>query len=373
MTKHYDYHLAIMRGSSQYVSPENYNVQEIGLGKALANLGWKITIFSSGKGKDSKIISDCITWHELPRIGGKFGWVRGAYSHLVNEKPDIIQCQDLSNLGVSSAYRAARKTNVPLVLSLGEYEANKKAKSAIINLNANIIRPSLQGVLCKTKSAINFAEDLRLLKTHYCPVGIDPSAYDQEVTSSIHVMMESIKEAKENGDTILVHIGRMDKEDNVSFLLNTVRKMKQKVKLILIGEPVTYVKHLEIYKEVSDRIILLGKVPNSQIGHLLNLADTYLACSSYEIFGMAAAESIYHNCPVVGFATGGISEIISHLHNGFLMDSRDSVHWAESLDTFIKDEKFKKWKVGCQISGNSFSWSSRAISYDNVYRQLVTK
>ncbi|MWC27317.1 glycosyltransferase family 4 protein [Paenibacillus sp. MMS18-CY102] len=366
--------LAIMRGSSQYVNPRHYNVQEIGLGKALAQFGWRVTVYSSGPKEEIIPVREGLVWHELPRIGGRqAGWPKHGYGSLLREGADIIQCQDLSNLGVLAAHYAAKRSRVPLVLSLGEYESSRRLKTWLTQGNAGLIRSQVQGVLCKTKAAMHYAEGLRLQPAHYAPVGIDPDAYETAITAETSEQLAAIRTAQAEGYTVLMHIGRMDKEDNLAFLLEVMLRLKSKVKLVLAGEPKAFVEALPMYGQVQEHIWALGRVPNSQIGHLLQASNVYMACSSYEIFGMAAAESIYHGCPVMGYAAGGIAEIIRHDESGWLLSERDVDVWAGRLDTFIGSGQLQAWRAGCLQQGESLLWNERAKTYHHVYEALLAR
>ncbi|EFM09151.1 glycosyl transferase group 1 [Paenibacillus curdlanolyticus YK9] len=366
--------LAIMRGSSQYVNPRHYNVQEIGLGKALAGLGWRVTVYSSGPKEEVIPVQEGLVWHELPRIGGRLtGWPHRGYGSLLREGADVIQCQDLSNLGIVSAHYAAKRSRVPLVLSLGEYESNRRLKTWLTQGNAALIRSQVQGVLCKTKAAMRYAGELRLQPAHYAPVGIDPDAYDATIQEETRERISAIRAAQAEGYTVLMHIGRMDKEDNLSFLLDVMQRVNARVKLVLAGEPKAFVEALPSYGQVRDRVWLLGRVPNSQIGHLLQASDAYMTCSSYEPFGMAAAESIYHGCPVLGYAAGGIAEIVRHDESGWLLEERDAEAWARQLDEFIERGQLRAWRDGCFGQGRSLLWAERAKAYHYVYEALLAQ
>ncbi|GAA3319076.1 hypothetical protein GCM10020331_024460 [Ectobacillus funiculus] len=149
------------------------------------------------------------------------------------------------------------------------------------------------------------------------------------------------------------------------------KNLPKKFTLVLIGEPKSYANKL-IDDDIKDRVIVTGAVPNKYIGIALSNSDLYLACSEYEIFGMSAAESIFHGCPVLGYSTGGIREIIQHETNGWLLSRREPNEWATMINKlFNTDQISHAKKRGCAETGKSLTWNSRATVYNQIYRDVL--
>ena len=87
----------------------------------------------------------------------------------------------------------------------------------------------------------------------------------------------------------------------------------------------------------SGRINVLGKVPNSRLDHLRREAMVTVACSRYEVFGIAVAESMAFGCPIVAARVGGIPEIIRDGIDGLLHNSGDTDDLATKIVTMLSD------------------------------------
>ncbi|HUC91108.1 MAG TPA: glycosyltransferase family 4 protein [Paenibacillus sp.] len=362
--------LLIVRGSSQYVNPENYNVQEIGLGKVLTQLGWDVTILSSGPKEVINQYGDNLRWIELKRVGGKFGYPRSSFSRILSIGADLIQIQDLTNVSTYIAYAASIRSGTPLVMSYGEYAAKNRIKRWVNHFISASVRGRIRSVLCKTNSAMRHAETLRLPGLCYAPIGIDNAAYINNINENVSLLAE-IATSRRSGKKIICHIGRMDKEDNIDFLLSVLHRLGDSYALLLIGEPKKYVQSNEKFAAIQERIICTGKIPNKFIGLYLAASDLYAACSKYEIFGMSAAESIFHGCPVIGYATGGIAEIITDGSNGILMKTRKPEEWAARIAHLFHNGESDELKAGCHETRQQLTWEHRALVYDNVYRNVL--
>lgn len=362
--------LIIFRGNSQYVNPNSYNVQEIGLGRTLVKLNWDVTIYSSGDREETYEYGDHLRWVELKRKGGKYGWPSSGYQLLKEGQPDLVQIQDIGNLSTYMAYAASFVNKAPMVMSFGEYNPANKLKRIVNSVIASNVRSRIRGVLCKTNSAIEYAHHLRLPNVHYAPVGIDPSAYSQQADER-EELLDSLSRWRQSGGRVLAHIGRLDKGDNAEFLLSVAGLLETDCKLVLVGEPKEFVMKLPGYEALKDRIVLTGRVPNRDIGQILKSTDLYMAVSKYEIFGMSAAESIFHGCPVIGFATGGIPEIVTDARNGILMKHRNPKEWAARIDSSFAGNEADRLRQGCESTGHSLTWEHRAVVYDQLYRQVL--
>lgn len=362
--------IVILRGSSQYVTPSLYNVQEIGLAKSLVKQGWDVLIISSGPKENETRVSEKITWLELKRRGKRFGWPISAIQKIKAFSPDIIQLQDITNTATFQAIISKKINRTPLILSLGEYQSSSKINYLITKAFSIILHPYVSNVLCKTRSSIKFAKQLGFKNCILAPIGIDDTVYEKNFVTEPSWMKE-LKEYKKMGNKILCHAGRLDKQDNVPFILKTIEMLPEQYKLILIGEPREYAANL-IGERLKSRVILTGRLPNKFIGIVFGFCDLYLACSKYEIFGMSAVESIYSGLPVLGYSTGGIKEIVQNKLTGWLLEKRDFNEWANKIsDIFCQEENLNIVAKNCAQNSSMLTWNYRSILYQNTYERLI--
>lgn len=131
--------LLIIRGSSQYLDIDKYNVQEIGLGKILVDRNWDVTVYTSGEKAETRIINEYLRWIQVRRYLGKYGWPSEIRKFLKGADPDIIQCQDLSNFATIMPF-IIKNIKAPIVLSLGEYYPKSKLTSIFNKVASMIIK-----------------------------------------------------------------------------------------------------------------------------------------------------------------------------------------------------------------------------------------
>lgn len=88
---------------------------------------------------------------------------------------------------------------------------------------------------------------------------------------------------------------------------------------------------------VSERVHLLGWVPDEDLPALYNLAEVFAFPSLYEGFGLPLLEAMACGCPVVTSKTGAPSEVVADA--GLLVDPYDVDDIAEGIMEFVSDEE----------------------------------
>jgi glycosyltransferase involved in cell wall biosynthesis len=87
----------------------------------------------------------------------------------------------------------------------------------------------------------------------------------------------------------------------------------------------------------SGRVRLLGQVPHSGLAALRREAMISVACSRYEVFGLALAEAMALGCPVVAARVGGIPEVVRDGVDGLLHRGGDPDDLAAKIVDLLRD------------------------------------
>lgn len=128
----------------------------------------------------------------------------------------------------------------------------------------------------------------------------------------------------------------------------------------------------------------IGQIPVRHLGyiaseHLLALvysaADLYCTPSLMETFGMTAAEAMSCGLPVIAYATGGLSEIITTGHNGWLVSTAGSVHelvkaLCEAL-SLPADQQSILSRNARTTATSRFEIQQTAYRYLSAYNQIL--
>ncbi len=147
------------------------------------------------------------------------------------------------------------------------------------------------------------------------------------------------------------------------------------LKFLLIGDGVLR-KRIERTIEkfnLKESVILTGW--RRDVPEVLSLIDVFVLTSLWEGLPIAVLEAMASGKPVVVTNTGGISEIVTHARNGFLVARGDVKAMKENIITLLKDKNLI-YQIGerAKRSLNSeFSIENMIRRTQNLYNELISK
>lgn len=122
---------------------------------------------------------------------------------------------------------------------------------------------------------------------------------------------------------------------------------------------------------LENRFTLLGHVDNMQSFYAG--LDIYINTSMHEGIPMTVLEAMARRIPVVAFAVGGLKEIVSHGHDGYLVVRRDAQEFSRYLIELMDD--YDRLNQFGENAGNTvqirFSNTQMAEGYCSIYTDLL--
>jgi glycosyltransferase involved in cell wall biosynthesis len=88
---------------------------------------------------------------------------------------------------------------------------------------------------------------------------------------------------------------------------------------------------------LGPRVALLGSLPTPELAARLSASHVMAVPSSYEGFGIVYLEGMHFGLPAIASTAGAAGEIITHGHNGFLVDPGDAAALARHLASLMED------------------------------------
>ena len=101
----------------------------------------------------------------------------------------------------------------------------------------------------------------------------------------------------------------------------------------------SYGRRIERLASTSDRIEVLGAVPDARVHELLDRAHVLAVPSRYESFGMVYLEAMEAGTVPIATREGGASEIVDHGTNGFLVAPGEPEAIHDILSTLSNDRE----------------------------------
>ena len=144
------------------------------------------------------------------------------------------------------------------------------------------------------------------------------------------------------------YLGRIAPKKNVPVLIKALSSLPDHVRLLIAGDGpqaiVQQARRLAVDLGVAERIEWLGFVAPRSRAEFLARVDVMAMPSSYESFGMSAAEAMLAGVPLVVSHRTGIAELIDRRGGGVLIDPN-----AESLAGAVR--QFDRDRVRLAVLG----------------------
>jgi D-inositol-3-phosphate glycosyltransferase len=168
---------------------------------------------------------------------------------------------------------------------------------------------------------------------------------------------------------ILLFAGRLDPFKGPDLLLRATSLMQQDALVVIVGGKGSDAKQLKI----EERVFLLGSHPREKMPLFYSAANVTVVPSYHETFGLAAVESLACGTPVVATRAGGLTTVVHHGENGFLV-ARCPGFFAERLDALLSDNQLAtRLSTAARPSVVQFSWEKVAQQVFALYHELTTE
>lgn len=375
-------HIVIVRTSGSFVDINTYNCQELGLAKALAERGWKVSLVLVGF-QDSKVAVEAeggtvdVYYLKFKAINQQLSIFLGWKSLLQDLHPDIVQVHDMGCFMTYRVAQWAKRHGIPCVLIQGHYETTRKTLFRQLELLYNFtfgraMLKAVSAVGCKTFRAERYIKSYTDTKTFPAPIGLDAGRFD----ASLEVANNITEQYRIKGKKVLLYVGSMEQRRNPDFLIKVMALLPDDYVLLMVGTGtmLPQVKMLAENCGLGGRAHFLGKLPQEQLPAVYSAASLFLLPSSYEIYGMVIMEAMYFGLPVVSSLTAGSETLINSGVDGYVIPDFDEKTWANAILEATKSETtdIMRQKAKKEIH-EKLLWNKTVENFENLYKYALTK
>ncbi|HTY13208.1 MAG TPA: glycosyltransferase, partial [Candidatus Omnitrophota bacterium] len=163
--------------------------------------------------------------------------------------------------------------------------------------------------------------------------------------------------------TVLLYVGRLAKEKNISFLLKAFRYLKEKdLYLVLVGGgPLMD----EVRRTASDNMIITGEVGYPEVLSYYFIGDIFVFASLTETQGLVLAEAKAAGLPTVASFAGGLVDTVRSGIDGYLTP-RNISDFNSHIKRLIDDRALrgKMGKAAGEHARDKFSSAAVALQME---------
>lgn len=313
-----------------------YNTQEIGLGRALSEMGHTVIIYKGVKDKtqvESIPINERLTIHYM--------WMPslGAHGYMpvsrIDRDLDGLFCFSDQQIFLPHVVSFCRRNDIVFVpyvgttYSLYVNSLRGKVMDSLFGMTTLPVYKTLP-ILAKTVQA---KQELETLGVSGSLVSVAPVGLDIEVLKKDFLSADRGALRREFGfepdDVILCTVARLEEDKRPFDLLEVflhVRERK-KCRLLMVGSGdlrQELDKAIERYG-IENEVKILDRVPYENMWKIYTISDYYLNMSKVEIFGMAVMEAVYYRTSVAAYRSLGPSITLKGMKGHCLCDSDEEI------------------------------------------------
>lgn len=210
---------------------------------------------------------------------------------------------------------------------------------------------------------------------HIVPTGIDVERFyiennDAKVTASLRR-----KYGLKKDDFVILTVGRLALEKNVSFLINNHKRLVQKYpncKLLIVGDGPdadTY-KELALKNGIASSVIFTGKIPYDEIPKYYQLGTIFTTASNTETQGLTPLEAMAASIPVIALDDDAFRDVVIDGLNGILFSNDEE--YQQAVEKMITDKKlYKRMCDQARINAEAHSSKYYAEKVLDVYNKAI--
>lgn len=349
-----------------------YNVQEIGLAKALDTLFDEVIIYKSvalNQEKSVEKIDGCNNTMLMLYPTKSMGINGLIDTDILDKNLDALIYFSDTQLMVSKVYKWCVRNEVTMYPYIGVLESHSTSKFKRIVIDALFQRNVRVYKKCrcfvKTPVVQSAMEKLDVKDCTITPVGLDLSLLHTDF-AKVPVSDLKRKYGYQESDKVLLFIGRMTDEKQplrIVAIFKQLYAQDQNYRLLMVGKGELLEEVKKASAEVEKVVSFVGQIPNKDIWELYRIADAFVNLNQQEIFGMAILEAMYYGCKVVAWKAPGPSFIIEEGKSGFLVES------DQELLEKIKNGELNTEEVHTRVV-KEFTWDRTAKKIQQVMENI---
>jgi len=153
-------------------------------------------------------------------------------------------------------------------------------------------------------------------------------------------------------DVLLIYVGRLGPEKNLSFLLRSfagTAKAYDHIGLILVGDGPERqdLQEQAAYLKIDNRVQFTGSIPYEQMPGYLSMADAFVTASVTEVHPLSVIEAMAAGLPVLGIQSPGVGDTVEDSVTGLLAEEEDLAIFTAKMVRLVTEHEQRREMGKC--------------------------
>ena len=173
----------------------------------------------------------------------------------------------------------------------------------------------------------------------------------------------------------IVSVGTIEERKNIMLVVKALHRLPADLSLVIVGKSTSYGEKVRRYlaeNRLSDRVLILEDVSNSDLPAIYQMAEASVYPSRYEGFGIPVIEAIQSGLPVVA-CTGSCLEEAGG-NDSLYVDPDDVYGMADAIAKVLKGAEGREGRIQrAQDYIRRFEGNDVAHQLLDLYQQVLSK
>ena len=281
--------------------------------------------------------------------------------------PDIVHALHLTSYGFLGALAGFS----PLVISV--WGTDILEAPHLTPIHKWLTRYSLRRADLITATGLHLATETTRYAPRGVPVQVVPYGVDLEKFQPL---------PRDSDDPVTIGTAsRLSSEKGQRYLLEAFATLRRKygsqIQLRIAGDgpEEQHLKSLALKLGIAESVDFAGWIDHSALPKFLQGLDIFALPSTYEGFGVAAAEAASMKLAVVASNVYGVPDIVRDGKTGILVPARDSHALAAALSRLVEDvpRRLDMGEAGREAVAAQYDWRDNTAKMDSTYERLLAE
>ena len=175
---------------------------------------------------------------------------------------------------------------------------------------------------------------------------------------------------------ILLYLGRISFEKNVSFLIEAVIKIMMKIPNIVLlivgdGPGKEEMEQIVRLRNLENTIIFTGYIDRKMTKNVYAFADVFVFASKSETQGLVIIESMLCGTPVVAIGEMGIIDVMNKNRGGFMVKDDLNAFSQKTICLLEDNDLYEKKSREALDYSDEFTIDKSAAKMEKIYQSIL--
>lgn len=288
--------------------------------------------------------------------------------------------------GFASLFYKLFKPNVNFLLTLQEGDPISYIKKKVF-----FVWPLFKMIFKRAdyiQAISNYLADFGKEMGASCPLEVIPNGVDRKFFATEENFLKKNYHRQSfrqdlginHDDIVLITTSRLVVKNGISDIIDSLKNLPKNVKLLILGtgqlesELKDKADSINNFSD-SNRVYMLGFVPQDNIPEYLWSSDIFIRPSISEGLGNSFLEAMASGIPVIATPVGGIVDFLRDGETGLFCDVQNPNSIALKVEKLIKDKESRDFIVdsASKMVSERFDWDKISIKFDKIFSDLMLK